>query len=102
MWICVCVWSHSFRDLDLIAIEARIDTASLKDPKAAAEQRIPKINTNYAVSALKKPFSLKWLRNRRLNLFMQSELYNEFKLAMIIAQFALFNKDLSAGKKIFF
>jgi hypothetical protein len=81
--------------LDLIPIEARIDTASLKDPKAAAEARVHKIHTRYSVNALKKPFSLKWLRNRRLNLFLQSEFYNEFKLAMILAQFGLFNKDLS-------
>jgi hypothetical protein len=86
---------HSFKDLDLIRIEARIDTADLKDPKAAADARIPVVNTRYSVNALKKPFSLKWLRTRRLALFLQSELYNEFKLAMILAQFGLFNKDLS-------
>jgi hypothetical protein len=37
---------------------------------------------------------MKWLRNRRLTLFLQSEYYNEFKLAMIFSQFGLFNNDL--------
>jgi hypothetical protein len=90
---------HSFKDIDLIKIEARIEPSDLKDPKATAEARIPVISTRYSVNTLKKPFSLKWLRNRRLTLFLQSEFYTEFKLAMILAQMGLFNHDLSRNNQ---
>ncbi len=90
--------NHSFKDIDLIRIESRIEPTDLKDIKASKEAKIPKVNTLYNVSVLKKPFSMKWLRSRRLTLFLQSELYSEFKLAMILAQFGLFNNDLLQGK----
>ena len=86
--------NHSFKDIDLIPIESRIDPSDLKDPKHAIESKIPVVNTKYMVNVLKKPYSMKWLRNRRLTLFLQSELYSEFKLAMILSQFSLFNNDL--------
>jgi hypothetical protein len=86
--------NHSFKDIDLIPIESRIDPSDLKDPKHAIESKIPVLNTKYMVNVLKKPYSMKWLRNRRLTLFLQSELYSEFKLAMILCQFSLFNNDL--------
>ena len=89
--------NHSFKDIDLIRIESRIEPTDLKDIKAAKEAKIPKLNTLYNVNVLKKPFSMKWLRSRRLTLFLQSELYSEFKLAMILAQFGLFNSDLESG-----
>jgi hypothetical protein len=85
--------SHSFRDLDLIKIEPRIEPSELKDPVASAQAKIPVVKTRYTVNVLKKPYSMKWLRNRRLVLFLQSELYNEFKLAMILAQLAKFNNE---------
>lgn len=90
--------NHSFKDIELIRIESRIEPTDLKDIKASKEAKIPKVNTLYNVSVLKKPFSMKWLRSRRLTLFLQSELYSEFKLAMILAQFGLFNNDLWQGK----
>jgi len=86
---------HSFKDIDLIKIEAILEPSELKDPKATAEANQPNINTKYNVNALRKPFSMKWLRNRRLTLFLQSDFYNEFKLATILSQFGLFNNDLS-------
>ena len=96
--------NHSFKDIDLIKITPWIEPKDLKDPKAAYEAKIPIIKNKYSVNIIKKPFSMKWLRNRRLTLFLQSEFYNEFKLAMIFAQFGLFNNDLSrnvdkSGKK---
>ena len=87
---------HSFKDIDLIRIESRIEPSDLKDLKAAQEAKIPKVQTVYNVNVLKKPYSMKWLRNRRLTLFLQSELYSEFKLAMILSQFGLFNNDLGS------
>lgn len=84
---------HSFKDLDLIKIESAIEPTDLKDPKATAEAKIPVLKTRYSVNVLKKPFSMSWLRYRRLTLFLHSELYSEFKLAMILAQFALFNNE---------
>jgi hypothetical protein len=86
---------HSFRDIDLIKIEAILQPSELKDPKATAEAKLPNIHTKYDVNTLRKPFSMKWLRNRRLTLFLQSNFYNEFKLAMILSQLGLFNNDLS-------
>jgi hypothetical protein len=85
--------SHSFKDIDLIKIEPRIEPTELKDPVASAQAKIPVVKTRYTVNVLKKPYSMKWLRNRRLVLFLQSELYNEFKLGMILAQLAKFNKE---------
>jgi hypothetical protein len=93
---------HSFKDIDLIKIEPRIEPTELKDPIASAESKIPVINTRYLVNILKKPYSLKWLRNRRLALFLQSELYNEFKLGMVLAQLAKFNNELSCKRKFIF
>ena len=90
--------NHSFKDIELIRIESRIEPTDLRDLKAAHDAKIPKVNTLYNVNVLKKPYSMKWLRNRRLTLFLQSELYSEFKLAMILAQFSLFNKD--AGRAL--
>lgn len=90
--------NHAFKDLDLITIGSHIEPSDLKDPKAAAESKIPVVKTRYSVNVLKKPFSMKWLRYRRLTLFLQSELYSEFKLAMILAQCAMFNNE---GLKIF-
>jgi hypothetical protein len=87
------VTSHSFKDIDLIKIESRIEPSELKDPVASAQAKIPVVKTRYHVNVLKKPYSMKWLRNRRLILFLQSELYNEFKLGMILAQLAKFNND---------
>ena len=89
--------NHSFKDIDLIRIESRIEPSDLKDLKAAQEAKIPKVNTIYNVNVLKKPYSMKWLRYRRLTLFLQSELYSEFKLAMILSQFGLFNNDLGSN-----
>ncbi len=86
---------HSFKDIDLIKIEAILEPSELKDPKTAAEAKLAVINTKYNVNTLRKPFSMNWLRNRRLTLFLQSDFYNEFKLAMILSQFGLFNNDLS-------
>lgn len=85
--------SHSFRDIELIKIEPRIEPTELKDPVASAQAKLPVVNTRYMVNILKKPFSMKWLRNRRLILFLHSELYNEFKLAMMLAQLAKFNNE---------
>ncbi|CAF0779308.1 unnamed protein product [Brachionus calyciflorus] len=88
---------HSFKDLDLIRIESRLEPSELKDPKAAAKSKISVLKTKYSVNILKKPFSMKWLKYRRLTLFLQSELYSEFKLAMILAQFAAFNNEMSSN-----
>ena len=85
--------SHSFKDIDLIPIEPRIEPTELKDPIASVQAKKPIVNTRYLVNVLKKPYSMQWLRNRRLVLFLQSELYNEFKLAMILAQLAKFNNE---------
>jgi hypothetical protein len=92
--------NHSFKDIDLIKITPWIEPKDLKDPKAAYEAKIPVIKNKYSVNIIKKPFSMKWLRNRRLTLFLQSEFYNEFKLAMIFAQFGLFNNDLNRNISI--
>lgn len=87
--------NHSFKDIDLVPITSWIEPKDLKDPKAALDSKIPVIKNRYLVNVIKKPFSIKWLKNRRLSIFLQSEFYNEFKLAMIFAQFGLFNNDLS-------
>ena len=95
--------NHSFKDIDLIRIESRIEPTDLKDIKAAKEAKIPKLNTLYNVNVLKKPFSMNWIRSRRLTLFLQSELYSEFKLALILTLFGFFNSDLESGiAKCFF
>lgn len=86
-------YNHSFKDIDLVRIESRLEPSELRDPKAAAESKIPTLKTRYSVNILKKPFSMDWLKTRRLTLFLQSELYSEFKIAMILAQFAMFNKE---------
>lgn len=85
--------NHAFKDLDLIRIESRLEPTNLKDPVAASHSKIPIVKTRYSVNVLKKPFSMKWLRYRRLTLFLQSELYSEFKLAMVLAQCAMFNNE---------
>ena len=75
---------HSFRDLELMPIAPR------------NQQAAPVVLQNkYTVSVMKRPSSMHWLRHRRLPLFVQSELYNEFKLAAILAQFGLFSHDMS-------
>lgn len=94
--------NHAFKDLDLIPIESRLEISDLKDPLAAAQSKIPILKTRYSVNVLKKPFSMKWLRYRRLTLFLQSDLYSEFKLAMILAQCAIFNNESSFKKFILF
>ncbi|RNA26889.1 regulator of G- signaling 22 [Brachionus plicatilis] len=86
--------NHAFKDLDLIRIESRLEPTNLKDPVAASHSKIPIVKTRYSVNVLKKPFSMKWLRYRRLTLFLQSELYSEFKLAMVLAQCAMFNNEI--------
>ena len=85
------VHNSSFKDLDLIKIEPYLEVNSLKSPVEYINQHTPHLNTRYNVHVLKKPFSMKWLKNRRLALFIQSEFYNEFKLAFLLAQCALFN-----------
>lgn len=85
--------NHSFKDINLIKIESSIEPSELKDPIATAESKIPVLKTRYSVNVLKKPYSMKWLRNRRVTLFLHSEFYSEFKIAMVLAQFALFNNE---------
>ena len=84
--------NHSFKATDLVPIQALIQPSELKDPKAAAKAKIPVVKTKYKVKILKKPFSMKWLRNRRLSLFLQSDLYHEFKLALLLTQFEPINE----------
>lgn len=100
--ILVQAGNHAFKDLDLIPIESCFEPSALKDPLAAAQSKIPILKTRYSVNVLKKPFSMKWLRYRRLTLFLQSDLYSEFKLAMILAQCAMFNNESSLKILFFF
>jgi hypothetical protein len=60
--------------------------ADRKDPRAASESKISIINSQYNVKILKKPQSMKWLRVRRLSLFLQSNFYSEYKLAKLLSQ----------------
>ena len=78
--------NHSFKDIDLIDIQPSIPIDKIEF-KNKNDPSIPVLNTTYKVNVLKKPFSMKWLFFRRLSLFLQSDLYNEFKLAMILLQF---------------
>jgi hypothetical protein len=80
------LYDHSFRDLVLFEIKSLINPTDLKDPVAAQESRIPVINTKYRVNVLKKDFCMKWLRSRRLTLFLQSQFYSEYKMACVLAQ----------------
>jgi hypothetical protein len=74
--------NHSFKDIQLI----EIDTLNKSQRDASQEAAVPVLDNTYKVNVLKKPFSMKWLYYRRLSLFLQSELYNEFKLGMILHQ----------------
>jgi hypothetical protein len=82
--------NHSFKDIDLVPIRP------VYDPYAPKIKTIT-LDTNYQVIALKKPESLRWLRERRLMLFMQSSFYFEFKLAKILLEY---KQKLKNGKKI--
>lgn len=72
--------NHSFKDVELVPIKPVFDPYGPK-------QNALTIDTNYQVIVLKKPASLRWLRTRRLMLFMQSSLYCEFKLARILREY---------------
>lgn len=78
--------NHSFKDIDLIQIQPSIPIDKIEFKNSKNDSLIPVLNTTYKVNVLKKPFSMKWLFFRRLSLFLQSDLYNEFKLAMILSQ----------------
>jgi hypothetical protein len=86
------VENHSFKDIDLIEIQSCIDQIEFKSKN---ESEIPVLNNTYKVNVLKKPFSMKWLFLRRLSLFLQSELYNEFKLGMLLLQCQILNSESS-------
>jgi hypothetical protein len=81
------VGNHSFKDIQLIEIDP------LNRSQRDTSQEVPVLDTTYKVNVLKKPFSMKWLYYRRLSLFLQSELYNEFKLGMILHQCQLLNNQ---------
>lgn len=87
--------NHSFKDLELFHIKSTIDEASIKDPLEAWHAKIPIVSNTYNVKILKKPNSMRWLNSRRLGLFLQSELYIEFKLAMLFSQYDIQNAEQS-------
>lgn len=81
--------NHSFKDLKLIEMKS-----NLKEVKNPLEKPvIPVVNSVYCVKTLKKPYSMKWLNARRLSLFLESELYLEFKLATLLSQYDLDNNE---------
>lgn len=82
--------NHSFKDLSLIPIKPHT-AESIPRNKMHTEIKIPTIKNTYNVKVLKKPFSMKWLNSRRLSLFLQSDFYNEFRLAMLLTQIDLDN-----------
>jgi hypothetical protein len=79
-------FNHSFKDIELIPITSLIEPSDRKDPIAASEAKVSIVNTNYSVKVLKKPQSMKWLRVRRLSLFLQSSYYSEYKIAKLLSQ----------------
>ncbi len=81
--------NHSFKDLDLIQIHPLINEKMIKDPQEALQAQIPIVQNTYNVKVLKKPFSMRWLNARRLGLFLQSELFIEFQLAMLLSQYEM-------------
>ena len=83
--------NHSFKSSEIFPIQSIIKPSNLKDPKAISQAKIPSVKTKYQVKIIKKPYSMKWLHNRRLSLFLQSDLYHEFKLGMLLAQFEPIN-----------
>lgn len=83
------VANHSFKDIDLIKIQPCSEQIDFRTVD------VPVLNTTYKVNVLKKPFSMKWLFFRRLSLFLQSDLYNEFKLAMILLQCQILDNESS-------
>ena len=91
--------NHSFKEISLTKIESYLEPTSLKDPVEYLNNHVPTLNTKYTVSVLKKPFSMKWLRSRRLALFLQSDFYNEFKLAYLLAQCAVYNYNSTAADR---
>jgi hypothetical protein len=78
--------NHSFRAMQSIPIRSRFESIDIKDPAGAAESRKFVVNTKYEVQTLEKPKSIKWLRIRRLTLFLQSIFYSEYKLSKILLQ----------------
>ena len=89
------VENHSFKDIELISIKSIINEASIKDPIEAWKSQVEVVDNTYYVKTLKKPYSMKWLNTRRLGLFLQSDLYLEFRLANILSQCDLDNFEQS-------
>ncbi len=81
--------NHSFKDLTLIEMKSNFN--EVKNPLLSPT--IPVLNNFYSVKTLKKPYSMKWLNARRLGLFLESELYLEFKLATLLSQYDLDNNE---------
>jgi len=79
--------NHSFKDLDLIEIQPFFNEKIIKNPEEVLQSQIPIVQNSYSVKVLKKPYSMQWLNSRRLGLFLQSELFIEFQLAMLLSQF---------------
>ena len=90
------VQNHSFKDLSLIEIKPNL-MSSLE----AVEAEIPVVDNTYQVKILKKPYSMKWLNNRRLSLFLQSDIYNEFKLAMLLSQYELYTSPCTDEQRMY-
>jgi hypothetical protein len=78
--------NHSFREIESMAIKAKIEPIDIKDPRGAKDSRKFVVNTKYEVQTFEKPKSIRWLRIRRLSLFLQSIFYSEYKLAKILLQ----------------
>ena len=94
------VENHSFKDLNLIPIKPNTADESIRRRNQVVEIKIPTIKNTYNVKVLKKPFSMKWLNSRRLSLFLESDYYNEFRLAMLLTQIDLDNESGNLNLKL--
>jgi hypothetical protein len=78
--------NHSFCEMQCMPIRPKFEPIDIKDPLGAVDSRKFVVNTKYEVQTLEKPKCIKWLRIRRLSLFLQSIFYSEYKLAKILLQ----------------